>query len=695
MSYLDRIFENAEEIVTIPNPIIFANTVEVSGEVVFSGGMSVGTALTPDTNDGAVLGSASLQWSDLFLASGAVINFNNGNVTLTHSAGALGLSAALAMLDDQVLTLGTTVLTDATKITAEFDEDTTGIGILKMGSVTVPMVLNANPGEAVVGFTVNILHDPSAASDCNDLIAAYNKVAVSGDGDAGLTIVGHAARAYVGVAGVDNSVVDEAYGSQPWAKHEGTGAIVAMSALSAKLDVSANNFTVSGTINAGHFHIEGEATVTGQFDGILVEVYGDVTNLDAGVRVQVDGVTAVTNGFLVTGVTTYGLNIEGTPATADIVLHNGATIMNGAAGTLDITEATITLVGSTGVTMTTGAFTVQPAAAGNAVINLLADAGAHLTITQTNGAGVTFLSTSDGTAGFLFDGGIVTLDGGTTLDNTTSADILNITEGTITLTGATKINLDGPVDISGALVLDTSATTGLSMTGTYINGIDFSNATLTQAVDNALFSIGSISGAKTVDIDASYIPFQIKLESTTNPGEQISMGAAYMSNAITTLDQANLQLATLMVRTTLNYNCYDAYGVQSHLTVKGDSTANVNTANVTPGSFKLTVDSGKTLTASASGILVTMDGAGTVTGEHSGIWVDAVADCDYGLRMSATGTLGAGLYMTGDITYALNFGANGAGIVHGGAAAANVAGYVKVKVGATAYRIPYLLNSDA
>jgi len=50
MSYLDRVFENAEEIVTIPNPIIFANTVEVSGEVVFSGGMSVGTALTTATS---------------------------------------------------------------------------------------------------------------------------------------------------------------------------------------------------------------------------------------------------------------------------------------------------------------------------------------------------------------------------------------------------------------------------------------------------------------------------------------------------------------------------------------------------------------------------------------------------------------------------------------------------------------------
>jgi hypothetical protein len=44
-----------------------------------------GTALSPVTSDGNALGTSSLMWSDLFLASGAVIDFNNGDVTLTHS----------------------------------------------------------------------------------------------------------------------------------------------------------------------------------------------------------------------------------------------------------------------------------------------------------------------------------------------------------------------------------------------------------------------------------------------------------------------------------------------------------------------------------------------------------------------------------------------------------------------------------
>ena len=45
--------------------------------------------LYPTTSDGLALGHSSYHWSDLFLATGAVINFGGGNVTLTHSSNAL------------------------------------------------------------------------------------------------------------------------------------------------------------------------------------------------------------------------------------------------------------------------------------------------------------------------------------------------------------------------------------------------------------------------------------------------------------------------------------------------------------------------------------------------------------------------------------------------------------------------------
>lgn len=49
-------------------------------------------AFSPGASDGSALGTTALMWSDVFLASGGVINFNNGNMTITHSAGVLTLA---------------------------------------------------------------------------------------------------------------------------------------------------------------------------------------------------------------------------------------------------------------------------------------------------------------------------------------------------------------------------------------------------------------------------------------------------------------------------------------------------------------------------------------------------------------------------------------------------------------------------
>ena len=58
-----------------------------SGGGTLTGTWEVTTALVPDASDGAGLGTASLEWSDLFLADGAVINFgDDADVSLTHIA---------------------------------------------------------------------------------------------------------------------------------------------------------------------------------------------------------------------------------------------------------------------------------------------------------------------------------------------------------------------------------------------------------------------------------------------------------------------------------------------------------------------------------------------------------------------------------------------------------------------------------
>lgn len=84
---------------------VIATTVDINGgtiDGVTIGGTTAGaitgttitanTGIVPDADDGAYLGQSGTAFSDLFLASGGVINFNAGDIVLTHSANALALT---------------------------------------------------------------------------------------------------------------------------------------------------------------------------------------------------------------------------------------------------------------------------------------------------------------------------------------------------------------------------------------------------------------------------------------------------------------------------------------------------------------------------------------------------------------------------------------------------------------------------
>lgn len=67
------------------------------------------TAVIPNANDGASLGVSGTAWSDMFLASGGVINFNAGDVTITHSSNTLTFAGAdSGYLFDNSITLTST-----------------------------------------------------------------------------------------------------------------------------------------------------------------------------------------------------------------------------------------------------------------------------------------------------------------------------------------------------------------------------------------------------------------------------------------------------------------------------------------------------------------------------------------------------------------------------------------------------------
>ncbi len=89
-------------------------------------------AFSPYSSGGVTLGTASLMWGDLFMKSGGVINFNNGNVTLTHATGALTMAGGTLTMGSVTaasgdLTLwGTNGTNTGYKVWFDVDGDTNG-----------------------------------------------------------------------------------------------------------------------------------------------------------------------------------------------------------------------------------------------------------------------------------------------------------------------------------------------------------------------------------------------------------------------------------------------------------------------------------------------------------------------------------------------------------------------------------------
>jgi hypothetical protein len=109
-----------------------------TGNVTSSGTISAATAFVPDAADGATLGTAALEFSDLFLADAGVINFGNDqDVTLTHVA-------------DSGLTLSA-------------------------GANATQLSISSTESGASVGPTINLVRDSGSPAD-NDALGYLNFV---------------------------------------------------------------------------------------------------------------------------------------------------------------------------------------------------------------------------------------------------------------------------------------------------------------------------------------------------------------------------------------------------------------------------------------------------------------------------------------------------------------------------------------
>jgi len=193
-------------------------------------------------------------------------------------------------------------------------------------------------------------------------------------------------------------------------------------------------------------------------------------------------------------------------------------------------------------------------------------------------------------------------------------------------------------------------TTNLTTTGNTILG-DSASDTVTvsgRIISNAMpagyttptLGVG-VYGTPVVDTTLiDNIAFTSNMSTGTNKTAADSSSMAAFFGMKNTAATANNKLQSVLASTSVYYNCFDAYGVQGHVAVKGDASSDGGTGNIVGVSAKVTVDSGKTMTGTVSGLLVTADGAGTVTGAHSGVWIDNVAATDQAILITGSNKLG-------------------------------------------------------
>ncbi|TPL05324.1 hypothetical protein FJ938_15325 [Mesorhizobium sp. B2-4-14] len=130
------------------------------------------SALKPTTSDGAALGSTALQWSDLFLAGGGVINWATGNYTVTHSTGKLTFSGGIKT-GAGTTTVATHQFTPGAFLSAGADGawEYDGVGLYFYMQAAGRQVITARQIATVQGSTVALSNSSTAAQN---IFAAAN-----------------------------------------------------------------------------------------------------------------------------------------------------------------------------------------------------------------------------------------------------------------------------------------------------------------------------------------------------------------------------------------------------------------------------------------------------------------------------------------------------------------------------------------
>ena len=140
-----------------------------------------------------------------------------------------------------------------------------------------------------------------------------------------------------------------------------------------------------------------------------------------------------------------------------------------------------------------------------------------------------------------------------------------------------------------------------------------------ESIDLEKITIGSLTTAESSEAVANSIHQIVSISQDADIGDGNTIGAAYFKTA-TGVAQTG-RLATLMVRTSLSHNVFDAYGLQSHLSIDDNMSANA-AGNLAAISGKLDINANTLGAGIAHAGLFIVDGStgGAVSGDADVIW---------------------------------------------------------------------------
>lgn len=287
-------------------------------------GYTFSNAITPAANDGAALGSATVSWADLFLATGGVVNFANGNYTLTHSSGVLTASGAFSVGVSNAITTGTLEVGNAT--------DTT------ISRVSAGLIAVEGKNVALEGNSVSFANVTATTA------------AIMGSGDGTGTVVGGTIRAPA-KTGLDAAGVNLTVAAGNGTGTGGSGSLIFQTAPAAASSSTANTLTErmritnTGTVQPGAN--DGGALGTGTLSwsdlflasgGVVNFANGDVTVTHSTDALAFAGAA---NGYTFSNAVTPAANDgaalgSATVSWADLFLATGG-VINWANGDITIT----------------------------------------------------------------------------------------------------------------------------------------------------------------------------------------------------------------------------------------------------------------------------------------------------------------------------------------------------------------------